>query len=142
MNDLSPPPDVKTCPHCGKKLRSDNTRGACSTCLAKPGRRSTKGGTDDSVLARMGFKTEADEPPPATKSKAKKRAAPAKVSAPVPLRRGRWEEQFRALGSALGLDPDEMLEEHCRQWVESTRTRALAVPADPSRQLPSGPVEG
>ena len=25
--------DKKTCPHCGKTLRSDNTRGACSDCL-------------------------------------------------------------------------------------------------------------
>ena len=24
----------KKCPHCGKKLRRDNTRGACSACLA------------------------------------------------------------------------------------------------------------
>lgn len=27
--------EKKTCPYCGKTLRSDNTRGACSDCLAK-----------------------------------------------------------------------------------------------------------
>jgi len=51
----------KTCPHCGKKLRIDNTRGACSACLAagkSPGaseddssRGKTKGRSD--VLKRF-----------------------------------------------------------------------------------------
>lgn len=27
--------EKRQCPHCGKTLRSDNTRGACSKCLAK-----------------------------------------------------------------------------------------------------------
>lgn len=29
--------EPKTCPQCGKKLRADNTRGACSSCLSKAG---------------------------------------------------------------------------------------------------------
>jgi predicted amidophosphoribosyltransferase len=27
-------PSAKLCPHCSKQLRKDNTRGACSKCLA------------------------------------------------------------------------------------------------------------
>lgn len=124
-------PEARNCPHCGKKLRVDNKRGACSACLAKPGHKPTP--SDDSVLSRMGFKVDADqadEAPPATKAK----RVPREKAAAAP----RWQGQFRSLSSALGLDPDDMLERYCREWVEGTRARALAPPADPPKQLPAG----
>jgi hypothetical protein len=46
-----------------------------------------------------------------------------------------WQAQFRTLGSALGLDPDKMLSDFCRGWVEHTRGKALAADL---KQLPAG----
>lgn len=138
MSDL----EAKKCPHCGKTLRADNTRGACTKCLKKPGLRPAQGkkpraaGNEDSVLARMGFEVKRpadDEAPPATKAKAKKRSAPA------PADPAHWQGRFRALTSALGLNPDGMLEGYCREWVETARARALTPPApEPQKLLTAG----
>lgn len=127
------------CSVCGKNLRKgspfktcgihrtlDERRAAWAVSKAKSTAKKRGGSaSDDSVLSRMGFG--ADEAPPATKRKAKKLTAPK----PPPVA---WQPQFRALASALGLDPEAMIERFCREWVESTTSRALA-PA-PQLQLP------
>lgn len=41
-----------------------------------------------------------------------------------------WQRQFFQLAEALGLNPVEMIELHCRSWVETTRARALATTAE------------
>lgn len=83
------------------------------------------------MLSRMGFNVDRDEAP-VTKPK-KIRPAGAKPIEGAP----RWQGQFRALSSALGLNPDAMLETFCRDWVETTKSRALA-PGEPPKQLPAG----
>ena len=136
MNDV-------TC-HCGEKVvskvfktcpahRTDEERRAADAerkRLARKGR--NKAGGDDSVLSRMGFKTDADEAPPATKRKAAKKP---KAPPPSPVA---WQPQFRALATALRLDPERMIEEFCRGWVESTRSRALASQLAPVPLLEAG----
>ena len=59
--------EAKKCPYCDKKLRKDNTRGACSKCLAS------------------GADKRADEAPPATEKKpARKKPEPAAAPAEEP----------------------------------------------------------
>jgi hypothetical protein len=105
-------------------------------------RPSQRKGSDDGVLSRMGFHVDkSDEAPPATERKRAKSKSAAKV-APSPLVVARpdlpkWQGQFTVLAGALGLDPEAMLEQHCRTWVEATRARALP-PATPQLQLPAG----
>lgn len=71
------------------------------------------------------------KPPPATESKPKKpRKLKSKTIAAPPWKPAtqaepEWRAQFRALATALGLDPESMLETYCREWVEATRARAL-----------------
>lgn len=36
-------------------------------------------------------------------------------------------KQFHVLADALGLEPGEMLSDYCREWVESTKRRALGL---------------
>lgn len=133
MNDL-----VRQCSKgCGRKLNAANKTGICTPCQ-KPNR--YKSGSDDSVLSRMGFRTQADEAPPRRRSRgrrAKPRAKPepTHVPAAAPLEMPEWEGKFFSLALALGLDPRKMLEDHCRGWVQETRARALA-PAP--KQLPAG----
>lgn len=72
------------CPHCGKKLRSNNTRGACSDCLKKPEHR----GESD---------------------------------APRAPKRSDVMKSFRTVASALGEDPNAILEEAASVWLEKVR---------------------
>lgn len=77
--------EEKLCPHCGKKLRSDNRRGACTKCLAK---------------GRSPAVTVVAEPDgPAAKT----------------------VERFRMAAEGLGMDPDEILEEFCSDWLAKAR---------------------
>lgn len=87
--------DVKLCPYCGKKLRSDNKRGACSDCLAS-GR-----GRDEAPSVDLG-----DGPP-------KKRSKASDVV-----------KRFRVVAEALGFDADQLLEEYCAGWLENIKQKA------------------
>lgn len=141
--------EPRKCTGCGARLRSQNTAAQCYKCKAKSGAYgtgSTSAGHEDSVLDRMGFgslakKSEADEappkdPPPAKKSKAKKTSPRPPSSPPAPATHApEWQSKFRLLTAALGLDPDEMLEQWCRDWVETTRKRALPPTMPPSLAL-------
>ena len=84
--------DVKLCPHCGKKLRSDNTRGACSDCLARG----------------KGSATAVDQT-----GEPKKKNGPKKASETM--------RNFRTVAAALGKDPDAILEEAAHAWLELVR---------------------
>lgn len=94
------------CTKCGKKLRSSNTKGVCADAV-RCRKRVAGEAVDDQVLDRVGIKT-----PPTT---------PETEPAPPD-----WQRQFFQLAEALGLNPVQMLEEHCQHWVEQTRARALA----------------
>jgi hypothetical protein len=130
--------EERKCPHCEKRLRSNNTRGICKTCW-DDGKRPAANPADDSVLSRMGFGGGAgvDEAPPATKRpRPRKARVPKAQLPPAPP----WRDQFSALARALGLDPDAMLEAHCREWVEATKQRALPESFAP-KQLTAGDGE-
>lgn len=112
-DQLAAPPEVtmsKNCSKCGKELRSDNTKGFC--------------GQVAQCKARQGAGGEA--------------VAPSKPKTPPKLKREKkpdvgWLVRFRQLHEALGLDAEAALEQHCRQWVEATTSRALAQSAKPVR---------
>jgi hypothetical protein len=117
---------------CGRAVGANSKSGICTPCQRSGHRPKRPSAGEDSVLARMGFEVkQADEAPPATKGK--KRTAAVKPSTPAAPR---WQGQFRALSSALGLNPDAMLETYCREWVEATRTRALAPPPGRAAEAP------
>lgn len=120
------------CSKCGKELRSDNTKGICGQAKAcseraagggssKPAsprraRASTPPDADDAVLDRVGLgESKPDEAPPTSKAEAH-----AAVE-----RDETWLAKFYRLHEALGLDPEEAIEQHCRAWVEMTTARAL-----------------
>lgn len=120
---------MKVCSKCGEKVGNANKSGICTKCQRptrfglpgqsinlKPG---TKVDPDDEVLARVDVKP----PPPA---KVKKAKAPPAAAGDV--------EEFFTLASALGLEPQAMLDGWCREWVEKIRTRAL-IAADPASEL-------
>lgn len=122
--------DMMKCTKCERELGAANKTGICTRCQ-KPSRFKTS--TDDSVLSRMGFGDGGgDEAPPASRKPKSPRAPKVPKPAPVP-----WREQFAALTRALGLDPDAMLEEHCRAWVEQVRSRALPQPVAPAAVAPA-----
>lgn len=85
--------DEKTCPYCEKKLRRDNTRGACSDCL-NAGKPVPEGAVDE--LA---------EP--------KRKGGKAKASDTM--------KSFRVVATALGKDPDAILEEAADAWLQLVR---------------------
>lgn len=105
------PPEVRmNCTKCGWQLRTDNKRGICAVETACR-RRVEAVGADDQVLERVEASSTKAKTPPTT---------PEPEPAPPD-----WQRQFFQLAEALGLNPVEMLEEHCRDWVETTRRRAL-----------------
>ena len=85
--------EEKKCPHCGKKLRRDNTRGACSACLASPGHRPAQ----------------AKEP----KERDPKEAGELDADAVM--------TKFRAVTKALNLDADTILAEAAQGWLDGLR---------------------
>lgn len=91
--------ETKLCPHCGKKLRSDNTRGACSACLAR------------------GKKADGE---PAPKRRSSTAAADTAQAA------GTAVERFRQVASGLGLDPDTQLEAFAQAWLDELRAKVEA----------------
>ena len=135
--------DAKNCTVCGEKIRKPSP--LFSTCAKHrtpeekraawaAAKRKSDGkkrpATDDSVLSRMGFKTEADEAPPPAPVRKPRKPKPAALAvapgAPTAARDlPKWQGQFTVLAFALGLDPGAMLEGYCREWVEATRARAL-----------------
>jgi hypothetical protein len=134
--------EAKQCTKCGKKLRSDNTKGICGQ--AGPcAKRASAGGVDDAVLSSLGFGGESDkfagkardEAPPATKRPREKLKREPKPAPPS------WQERFSALAAALGLKPDAMIEDFCRGWVEHTQQKALAPAPTGLKQLPAGEGE-
>jgi hypothetical protein len=109
---------MANCSKCGKKLRSDNTKGICGASVACSKR--AKNGAAE---------------------------APAEMKPPPPARRPKkvagvsWLERFRQLHAALGLDADEALDEHCREWVESVTSRALGQSTAKPVRLHARPAE-
>lgn len=141
--------ETRQCSKCGKKLRIGTSfatcgehrtqaekqeawRRAAEQKRVKAGGKPRVARPDDEsdVLSRMGFggpsdrlaKPAADEAPPATKERKKREPKP---PAPAPAA-DVWRMRFTELAHALGLKPDEMLETHCREWVERTKLKALA----------------
>ena len=104
--------DVKTCAKCGKKLRSDNTKGICGQ--AGPcARRAAAGGVaadagDDDILERTGG-TKPAEAPPKTKSDAMKR--------------------FRVVAEAMGYDPEQLLSTYCEGWLAAVKAEVDKIEA-------------
>lgn len=86
--------ETKTCPHCGKKLRSDNTKGVCANCQSRG--RTLEGAPTDGPAVE-----------PAERKPRK--------SAESALKR------FRAVAAGLGEDPDELLETFAEEWLEALR---------------------
>lgn len=106
----------KPCAKCGKLLRRINTKGVCSP--ATPcGRKNA------SALA----------PKPTAPAEPKTPTTRTKRGKPPP---GPVEEFFE-LASALGLDPQKLLDGHCRKWVEKTRARALGRDAASPNGVPT-----
>lgn len=87
--------DEKKCPYCDKKLRIDNTRGACSACLAE-GKPIPAGGTA----------------PPKTVRRVEGESDEEETDAAAIL------AKFRTVAEALGFDPDEVLAEGAQAWLE------------------------
>lgn len=87
---------MSNCSKCSKELGANNKSGVCTPC--QQGR------------APAAAETVSVKPPPSRKPKA---PAPGDV------------EEFFTLASALGLEPQSMLDTWCREWVEKTRARAL-----------------
>lgn len=97
----------RKCVKCGGILRSNTGPDECWNC------RSGKPA-----------KPKADEAPPSFDA--------GEVSRPDdPVR------QFHQLADALGLNPAEMIETFCREWVEKVRRRALEGETTPARE-PAG----
>ena len=115
----------KNCAKCGKALRADNTKGICGQAAQCRERAAGNGGSrsaapssaraskrrdaDDAVLERAGLAEPAEAPP----------------TSAAPTGEKTWFDKFCELHAALGLDANEAIEEHCREWWE--RTTALAL---------------
>lgn len=89
------------CPHCRKKLRSDNTKGMCSKCQARGRKLDGVYGEARAVKASTSAKT-AQLPPRAD--------ADAGDSAEIMAR-------FRRVTTALDLDPEAILAEAAKGWL-------------------------
>lgn len=98
---------------CSNTISSANKTGVCTPC--QQGRKSNRA-TAGSAPARR--RAAAPPPEPFTAEEVAEASPPAE-EAPSHMK------QFYTLAEALGLDPEAMLDEHCRAWVETTRTRAL-----------------
>lgn len=110
----------KTCPHCGKRLRADNKRGACSKCLRSGNR---KGAVS-----------------PASKE------APRPPVAAVEVK-GTAVSRFKIVAGALGFDGEGMLEEYAKTWLDGLRqawlgalSKAEASTPAPVKQRAPAPV--
>jgi hypothetical protein len=155
MNDES---EAKQCSKCGKKLRAGTSFSTCTAHRTDEERREAwrraaaaktvkAGGApharadgEGDVLDRLGFGKGSDEHPrvkPPPKPKEPRKPATSTPRAPAPS----WQERFRTLAAALGLDAEKMLEEHCRRWVESTKARALDAPLALPASIPA-PANG
>lgn len=132
MENEMPPLMDRSCSKvgCKNKISSQNKTGVCTPCqqgypvgsdgwkpAAKRSTASSKPDADDAVLERV--ETSSVKPPPPAKAK-----KPKKEKAPEPTPAGPVEEFF-TLAQALGLEPQEMLDGWCSDWVRTTRARAL-----------------
>jgi hypothetical protein len=119
MEHGDPPPtkelamsSERKCSKCSGAIGPNNRIGICTPCQ-RPNRGAgavkvrghAKPDADDAVLGRL---AEDLKPPP-----------------PAEPETSPWLKQFYQLAEALGLNPDDMLAEHCRQWVENVRAKAL-----------------
>jgi hypothetical protein len=123
-----------TKPGCTNKISAQNKSGVCTPCQQgrtahlpggaaskRAARRSARASTpdaDDAVLERIGMSAEAGVAAAVELAETAADAADAKS----------WFDKFVLLHQALGLDPHEAIEEHCRTWVETTTARALGMP--------------
>lgn len=96
--ETEPMADEKKCPYCKKKLRADNTRGACSECL-KDGKPIPNGAGEDELAGLS-------------------KLAPAKAKSKSDVLK-----RFRLVADAMGLDPDQMLEEYAAGWLELVKEK-------------------
>lgn len=107
-------------------------QGDCCWGHAKQKSRAKKQGGDDSVLSRMGFKTEPAEAPPRPGAEAGQAQVKGEArSVANPRRAVSYAQVAGAVllaGGRVGSRPRAMLEAHCREWVEATRARALTPP--------------
>ncbi len=96
----------KTCPKCGKPLRSNNTRGYCSACLSVAG---------SSALLR-------GEAPAAS--------GPIAAGGGRPKKPGNTRKSFRVITEALGVDGDQLLEDFMQGWLDRIRESVKVPGAD------------
>lgn len=103
---------TKTCgrPGCGKKLNKNNKRGVCGTgCLstsAPPSKQVKPGGPQSNVLRQLHAKTE---------------------SKPNGISPKKILENFRAVATALGKDPDVLLADAAQGWLDGVREAVAAL---------------
>lgn len=119
---------------CENRLGVNNKTGTCTPCQQGrsahlSGERSSKSASpppapvsmlrddDDELLERTKLGS-TKPPPPPKKTKAQRHAE-------VDAAPATWLEKFYRLQEALSLNPDQTLEEWCRDWVEETSRRAL-----------------
>jgi hypothetical protein len=138
--------EAKKCSKCDKKLRVGTPFETCGKCRTPEERRAywnkksaeQRGGSkgsdgDDRVLSSLGFGGENDKfKAPRDEKSPKAKRAP---TSPKPDGDQDWIAQFQELGRALGLNPDQMLQDFARGWVQHTRRKALAKDLP---QLPAG----
>jgi hypothetical protein len=94
--------EERLCPHCSKKLRSDNTRGMCSNCFIKHGRKSVQADGESAAPAK----------------KPKTRTKPSHPSGDV-------EKRFDLVVEVLGLEREEVLRGLMAEWLASLKGRLL-----------------
>lgn len=96
----------KSCSHCGKALRSNNTKGICAVkadCEDRAGRPRGGDAGDESEVG--------GGEPVRTERKKAKRTSPTSDAM----------HRFRLVAEGFGLDPDSILQDFCEGWLAKAR---------------------
>lgn len=95
-------PEARQCPHCGKKLRANNTKGVCADCSARGRTLENAPATPDASLYD--------------------------VKAPSESRRSKSDvlKRFRIVATALDEDADKLLEAFAESWLAQLKERVAS----------------
>ena len=95
-------PEARQCPHCGKKLRANNTKGVCADCSARGRTLENAPATPDASLYD--------------------------VKAPSESRRSKSDvlKRFRIVATALDEDADKLLEAFAESWLAQLKGRVAS----------------
>ena len=105
-------PEARQCPHCGKKLRANNTKGVCADCSARGRTLENAPATPDASLYDVKAPSE---------SRAKPKAEPPETKHALPAM-----ERFRIVADALGEDADKLLEAFAESWLAQLKERVAS----------------